>query len=242
MSSKDPAQQTLREWRLSAYEQLREQRPELFENPAGAAYEIVTDPAPQAQVAEQSAAWNRANGIPGQYGDIGIVYQDPFITVIKDAVRFRSGHLGAYVRWIPTMATVTAGAAVLAVHQGKYVLLRHFRHASRRWHWEIARGFGTADEDPADTARREVAEELGADVTDLMPLGYIQVEGGFPRDLPLIFWAEISEPRHLEAEEGIDGILAVSPGELNRMITDGELDDAFTLTAIAYARARGLLG
>jgi ADP-ribose pyrophosphatase len=163
------------------------------------------------------------------------------MTLIRDAVRFRSGRLGSYIRSIPTSDTVTAGAAVLSVHGGRVILLRHFRHASRRWHWELPRGFGIADEDPEATARREVNEELGADVTKIEHLGALGDSGGSPGDLPQIYWAEITEPTALESEEGIDDTLAATPAELDRMMVAGELDDGFTLAAIAYARARGLL-
>jgi hypothetical protein len=44
-----------------------------------------------------------------------------------------------------------------------------------------------------------------------------------------------------EIDEGIDEIRAVHPGDLDRMISGGELDDAYTLAAITCARARTLL-
>jgi len=239
--SEDQTPSALRAWRLSAYDGLRRRRPDRFANPPGAAYEIVCDPGAQAQVAGQSAEWNRARGVPEQYADIGVVYQDPFIALIRDAVRFRSGGLGAYIRSLPADDTVTAGAAVLAVHGGKVILIRHFRHASRGWHWEIPRGFGTAGEDREATARREVSEELGAKVLALVALGHVSFEGGVPGDLPQVFWAEVTEPRQLEAEEGIDEMIAVTPAGLDEMIAAGQIDDAFTLAAVSLARARGLI-
>jgi ADP-ribose pyrophosphatase len=237
----DSEREALRAWRLKAYEELRQIRPDLFANPPGAAYEIVTDPESQARVVEQSVTWNVAAGVPEQYADLGVVYQDPFVTLVKDAVRFRSGHLGPYIRLMPTMSTVTAGAAVLAVHDGKVVLVRHFRHASRSWHWEIPRGFGNSGEDPADTARREVTEEVEADVLKLIPLGPVRMDNGVTRDLPMIYWAEITSPGRAETDEGIDEIRLVPVRDLDGMIRDGELADAFTLAAITYANASGLL-
>jgi ADP-ribose pyrophosphatase len=239
-TASDPSEE-LRSWRLKAYDELRQQRPSCFVNPPGAAFEIVFDRDAQSSVAEQSAARNRAAGIPEQYGDIGIVYQDEFVTLVKDAVRFRSGYVGPYIRFLPTSTTVTAGAAVLPVHEGRIILIRHFHHASRAWNWEIPRGFGAANEDAADTARRELSEELSAEVTRLIPLGRLRRDAGVPEDLPQLFWAEITQPGRLETEEGIDDIRAVTVAELDRMILDGELDDAFTLAALAYARVHHLL-
>lgn len=241
MSSNDSDRDAVREWRLSAYEELRKARPDLFENPRDAAYEIVTDRGLQDRVVAQSVGWNIENGVPEQYADLGIVYEDPYITVVKDAVRFRSGHLGPYVRIVPTKTAATAGAAVLPLHDGRVVLVRHFRHASRAWHWEIPRGFGNAGEDAADVARREVSEELDAQVLKLVPLGPVRMDGGASSDLPVLYLAEITAPGNLETEEGIDEIRLVTVRDLKQMVTGGELEDAFTLSALAYANAGGLL-
>ncbi|MGO8882996.1 MAG: NUDIX hydrolase [Streptosporangiaceae bacterium] len=110
-----------------------------------------------------------------------------------------------------------------------------------QWHWEVPRGFGMAGEEPETTARRELAEELGAEVVQIEHLGAFRVDLGSSGDLPQIYWATITEPTALESEEGIDKALAAAPAELDRMINTGELDDAFTLVSIAYARIRGLL-
>jgi len=98
-----------------------------------------------------------------------------------------------------------------------------------------------AGEEPETTARRELAEELGAEVVQIEHLGAFRVDLGSSCDLPQIYWATITEPTALESEEGIDKALAAAPAELDRMINTGELDDAFTLVSIAYARIRGLL-
>jgi ADP-ribose pyrophosphatase len=241
VSSNDSEREALREWRLSAYEELRRARPDLFQNPEGAAYEIVTDRDLQDTVVEQSVGWNIAKGVPEQYADLGVVYEDPYVTLVKDAVRFRSGRLGPYIRMIPTMSAVTAGAAVLPLHDGKIVLVRHFRHESRTWHWEIPRGFGDAGEDSAHVAQREVEEELGARVLKLVPLGPVRLNGGVTSDLPMLYLAEITAPGSPETEEGIDEVRLISVPELSRILREGEVQDAFTLAALAYASAGGLL-
>jgi len=231
----------LREFRLAGYELLRLARPELFANPAGAAYEIVFDPELQERVARESADRLRAAGRPGHYADLGVVYQDDFMLLVRDAIRFRSGRLGTYTRLIPAVDELTGGSAVLARYADRTVLVRSFRHSSRNWHWEIPRGFGVAGESREQTARRELEEEIGVRVLGIEPLGPLRMEIGMVGDPPQLFWAEVSEPSFLEQEEGLDDVLLATPADLDRLMTRGLLDDAFTLAAIAYARVRGLL-
>jgi ADP-ribose pyrophosphatase len=223
--------------RLAAYDRLREQRPHLFTNPPQAAYAILFDRADQDRVADEAAARLRVRGIPEEYGDIGVVYEDDYLGVVRDAVRFRSGRLGAYVRTVS--AEPGQAAAVLPVlPDGRLVLVRHFRHASRRWHWEIPRGFAEPGADPADNALRELREELGLTADEVLPLGLLDGEG----DPDAIFLARVAEPpTALDAEEGVDDVRLVTLPGLVTMIASGELADPYTLAAYAFAVARGLL-
>jgi ADP-ribose pyrophosphatase len=223
--------------RLAAYDRLREQRPHLFTNPPDAAYEILFDRADQDRVADQAAERLRARGIPEEYGDIGVVYEDDYIKVVRDAVRFRSGRLGAYVR---TVGVVPGqGVAVLPVlPDGRVVLVRHFRHDSRDWHWEIPRGFAEPGADPIGNARRELREEVGLTAGEVLPIGLLDGEGG----QDAIFLARVTEPPPaLDAEEGVDDFRLVTRAELVAMIAAGELADPYGLAAYAFAVARGLL-
>lgn len=54
------------------------------------------------------------------------------------------------------------GAAVVALDDALRVcLLRQYRHAAGGWVWELPAGKLEPDEPPAETARRELAEEAG---------------------------------------------------------------------------------
>jgi ADP-ribose pyrophosphatase len=224
--------------RLAAYERLREQRPALFENPPGAAFEIRFDRTEQDRVADEAAAKLRERGAPEEYGDIGVLYEDDYILLVRDAVRFRSGRLGAYVRTMG--ADPGQGCAVLPVlPDGRLVLVRHFRHDSRRWHWEIPRGFAEPDADPVANARRELREEIGVEPAEVVQLGCLDGEGG----PDVIFLARITEApqRSPDEDEGIDEVRLVTVAEFESMMRDGALTDGYALAAYAFARAGGLL-
>lgn len=56
---------------------------------------------------------------------------------------------------------------------GDMVLVRQFRWAINRWTVEPPAGFVEANENPADAARREMMEETGYTVAQLLPLGQL---------------------------------------------------------------------
>ncbi|MFJ3792774.1 NUDIX hydrolase [Kitasatospora sp. NPDC090091] len=234
--------------RLAAYQRLVNDRGHLFKNPEDAPFRILLpdDPAAQNEVADAAAALARVQGLPEEFGDIGIVYQDDYITVVRDAVRFPSGESGAYVRICPTADG--GGAAVLPVlEDGRVVLVHHFRHADRQWHWEIPRGFSEPGETGDATARREAEEELRCPVGELLELGAMNADTGIAATRTKLYLARLdenefrTEPSEGARQEGIGAVRAVSPGELREMLKRGEITDSFTLSAIALATAGGKL-
>lgn len=242
MSSESMSRDQRRAQRLARYDELRAERPHLFVNPPDAAYEIVFDETGQSQVADESAAKLRAVGKPEEYGDIGVIYEDSFVIGVRDAVRFRDGGLGPFIRIMGSV--VGTGAAVLPVlPDGRIVLIRHFRHDSRSWHWEIPRGFAEPGADGATTAGRELTEELG------VPVGKVELLGRFANDAEFdeIFLARLDVPE-LPAEgtrdaflEGIDDVRLVTREQLEAMMVAGEMTDSYTLAAYGFAVARGAL-
>lgn len=206
---------------LAAYGEYRDEHPELFVNPPDAAFEIVFDPDVQ-----------RSLGA-------GIMYQDDYYLLLRDAVRFRDGSTGPYIRLIP--AAGQGGAAVLPLVDGSVVLIQHQRHATRSAHWEIPRGFGRIGEPPEETARREIMEELDVPDPELLELGSIHPDTGASNVWTKLYLARLTGLGRIETTEGIDKARQVTPDQLATMVQTGEITDSFTLAAILQARLRGLL-
>ena len=72
------------------------------------------------------------------------------------------------------------GVAILPVLDGKFGLLRIFRHPVRDYVWEIPRGFVEQGEQASVSALRELEEETGlqCDARDILDLGTIFPEPG----------------------------------------------------------------
>lgn len=232
--------------RLAAYRRLVDDRPHLFVNPPGAAHEILFDEVDQEFIADRDAADNQSKGMSVDDADIGVIYRDRFVTLVRDAVRFRSGHRGAYIRLLGTQPG-TGSAVLPLLSDGRVVLIRHFRHADRRWHWEIPRGFAEGSSTGAETAGRELVEELGCRAQKVERLGATNGDTGLRAQLDEIYLAHITTEAFDAAsaegaeEEGIDEVRAVSLPDFREMIRNGEITDGFTLSAFALATASGVL-
>lgn len=227
-------------FRREMYANLRESFPDLFANPPGAAYEILTDPDEVAEAEASYSAQILSAGLPSFMGETGVVYADPYGMVVRDAVRMPDGNFGTYIRWVP--AGNAHGVVILPRLGDDVVLVRHFRHATRDWRLELPRGFGMPGSSPAEDALRELAEEVGVTPSALHELGTIQADTGFTGTPVHLFYAEITEtPGPADENEGIDAVRLVSPAELANLIRDETISDSFTIMAYTRATLRGLL-
>ncbi|TDB83939.1 NUDIX hydrolase [Actinomadura sp. KC216] len=201
------------------YERLRRDRPELFANPPGAWTPVLEE-------------------FPAEGGPYGVCYRDRYVMLLRDPVAFPDGRTGGYMRIVH--ANGQAGAAVLPSCDGRVVLMRHFRHATRQWHWEIPRGSPEPGETPEQTARRELHEEIGVPARSIEFLGDFYADTGVGGSKAGLFWADVDHPHADHIDEGIDRIELVPPRRLDEMLAGGEITDSFTLAALLHARLRGL--
>ncbi|MGY3520297.1 NUDIX hydrolase [Micromonospora sp. PTRAS2] len=209
---------------IRRYWDLRDWLPELFGEPADATVRI---PGPA-----DTAAYSCPSG------PIGVLVTDPHLVVVRDPVRLDGGRRDTYVRTFTPGNT--PGVVILARIGDGFALVRHFRHATRRWHLELPRGFGTTGSTPQEDARRELHEELGAHATELHHLGAVYSDAGMHATPAHLFYADAVRCHVPDDDEGISHIEVHSPAKLGRLIGNG-IDDGFTLAACARAAARGLL-
>jgi 8-oxo-dGTP pyrophosphatase MutT (NUDIX family) len=131
------------------------------------------------------------------------------------------------------------GAAVVAVDAaGRVCLLRQYRHAAGGWVWELPAGKLDPGEPPAETARRELAEEAGVAGSEWLSLGRVVSSPGvftevvhlyLVRDLVPVASArehgEVFEIHWLPLADAVDRALA------------GDIEDAKTVIGLLRARA-----
>jgi ADP-ribose pyrophosphatase len=214
--------------------------PALFENPPAEGITVLLDENEIREVEAQMARWLEARGMSADLAQVGIICQDQYICYLRDAVRFPSGTMSTYSRLVNPENTVP-GVVVLPVYQGQVLLIRHFRHATRTWHLEIPRGFGTQGFSSEENARRELEEEIEATPLRLVSLGQVYPNTGMTSACDELFLAEVESYGNAEIEEAITEILPTPVQEFERMIRDNEISDGFTLAAYTRARLKGLL-
>ena len=140
------------------------------------------------------------------------LHRDDWVVALREDVVARPGHPEDRFRRI--VVEHPGAVMVLAVDDDERVLcLRQYRHAGQHDYIEIPAGLRDAeDEDPLETARRELREEAELQATDWRPLlSTFPSAGphpGGPRDLP----RARSEPRR-------PGRLRARCGEEAEMVT-----------------------
>ena len=167
----------------------------------------------------------------------------------------REIHAGRVVRLTESVFTTPDGGqmtrdvvhhrgavAVVAVDGDEVVLLRQYRTPVESELLEIPAGTrDVGGEDPAGTARRELAEEAGLACESLEELGTFFNSPGFCDELSHVFLATglSAVPRRPDgAEEEWMTVERVSMREAEAMIDRGEIRDAKTIIGVLLALRR----
>jgi len=229
---------------LNRYLEYARSHADQFVNPPDGLITILLEPEQIAEVEAYMEQRLLAGGMPEEqarcWSRVGIAHQDQYTFLLRDAVRFGDGSLGTYIRFV-SPDNGAPGVIVLPIYQGNVVLVRHFRHAMRQWRIELPRGFGEKGLSNEENARRELKEEIDAEVERIISLGMSEPDGGMSAQSDALFFAELKSIGAPSAADGISAILLTPLPEFERLIADGTIVDGFTLSAYARAKARGLL-
>ena len=193
-----------------------------------------------------SAAKGEIEFLSGVDEPLPIVFENKYVTIVEDPVMFPSGKQGSYLRIFETGDLAgQRGVVVLPRAQGKFYLVKIFRHATRSWHLELPRGFADPGCTSEENARREIKEELGVSVIDLTKVGSVCPNSGMAVSKVDIILAELEEEPNLEkADLETEAILSYQrfdAEELWTLIQSGGIDDGFTLSALMLASCKELM-
>lgn len=115
---------------------------------------------------------------PGEDG-FGVLYEDKYILLLRDKVRFPEGSIGGYLRLLnQSDLKGSSGSVVVPVVGDSVVFIRTFRHAIREWSWELPRGFQEEGLSEEANARKELHEELGGEVIKIARIGEVNANTG----------------------------------------------------------------
>lgn len=162
------------------------------------------------------------------------VYDGRLLRVFEDTVRLPAGRdARREVVEHPGAVAVVAAAA-----DGRVVLVRQWRHALGRALWEVPAGTREPNEDPAATARRELAEETGYTASSWRELGHAAVSPGYSSEQIWFYLAaELSDGASSpDADELLD-VELFSAADLAGMAAAGDVD-LKTVSGLALAGIR----
>lgn len=212
--------------------------------------------------AEQTAAQRLINrGMPEEEAikrvQVGVRTEDQWGAKISDAVKFPGGAFGTYVRDISwgKLETGTVGVAILPqLENGRFVLTKAFRHATRDSVLEIPRGGMDVGASIINTIKRELKEEGGVElVVDPVDLGQYTPDSGILESrVPLYHTkVKITGKEMPEETEAIGGLVLLTKEQLSDVLKEGkytdsegknyDVTDGFTQTAFKKAQDLGLI-
>ena len=176
--------------------------------------------------------------------DTGIVFEDQYVLLVRDAVVLPDGREGTYLRLFERASlSGQTGVVIVPTFQGNVVLVRIFRHAVRDWAMELPRGYRDETESLEDAARREIAEEIGVEASAVKHLGVVQPNSAILASEIAVVTAELSQaPDTARSAPGdaIAGLVLKSDSGVQEAVRLGDIKDSLSIAAFCmYAASRG---
>ncbi|MFR6498192.1 MAG: NUDIX hydrolase [Coprococcus comes] len=195
------------EWKL--YIELTNKRPDLFIQSEDLL--IITDP-------------DTVNEYVADSGQrLGVVYKSQWNTMLVDLVKNKNGDLFSYDRLIGTSTGVPV--VTIPVYDGKFVLIKQYRHAIRSIQYAFPRGFGEDGLSAEENAVKELLEEVGATFADdarIKVIGSVTADSGITSGKVFVVYCEIISYEEKIGYEGIQKTILLSERELGDWIKEGE--------------------
>jgi nudix-type nucleoside diphosphatase (YffH/AdpP family) len=175
---------------------------------------------------------------------------DEKFTVTETKLRFErfNGQMSATVSRLVFERGDSAAALLLNRDTQKVILIEQFRYPTYEkgpgWLLEIVAGVIDKDEQPEETIRREIREEIGYEVHDLTYIATFYVSPGGTSERILLYYSEVGDADRVSAGGGkasehediqqVDIALA----DLWAKLDNAEILDAKTLVAAQWLRRK----
>lgn len=164
-----------------------------------------------------------------------ILFKSKLFTVVRKYVKGRSGkELERHVILHPGAVTILP-----ILEDGQVVLLKQYRVTIDDYLVELPAGTLDPEEEPIETARRELVEETGYTSTTLEKMVEFYSSPGILREKMTVFLATglVAGPTDLEDGEDIQ-LFTVPLEEALRMVENAEITDGKTILALLWYHSR----
>jgi ADP-ribose pyrophosphatase len=156
------------------------------------------------------------------------LYKGRIITLEEQEVRLPDGKTAGR-----EIVRHPGAVAVMAIHDGKMLVVEQFRKPLERSQVEIPAGKLEPGENPLESAKRELREETGFACGSLRKIAEFSTSPGFCDEVLYLYLAEDLTPGDSDPDE--DEFLdcfAVTPEEAKRLMAEGRICDAKTILAV----------
>lgn len=163
-----------------------------------------------------------------------IVYHGKIFELIRENITLENGTT-TDVEFIEHPG---AAAIIPFLDDNRIVLLKQYRHALKKYIWEIPAGTLDPHEKIIDCAKRELIEETGYSASGWQKLGEITPVPGYSNERIHIYLATKLQPaeQHLDADEVIQ-VQEVEFTKALEMIGNGKIQDAKSIAGLFMASA-----
>ena len=162
-----------------------------------------------------------------------IVHKNPWYQVVKENIRYPSGHRGNYYVW-ENPRTEKGFVVAIAEDKDTFFLVKQWRPTLKHYTLEFVAGDAHKNEKYVKAAKRELLEELGLQAKRWQFIGKAAVAPGYSREYGRVFLAtgisKSAEKAKGEAGEKTE-LVKIKRQKFEQMIYNREIEDGPTLSA-----------
>lgn len=157
-------------------------------------------------------------------------YDNPWISVREDTVITPTGKQGIY----GVVSFKNKAIGIIPIDENGYVyLVGQWRYPLNEYSWEIPEGGGPQNEEPLDTAKRELKEETGLIAAKWELLGKIHTSNSVCDEEGYLYLAQDLQQSDKNPEETeILNIKKIHLSEAIEMVMKAEITDSLAITGL----------
>ncbi len=166
------------------------------------------------------------------------IYKGKIIDVYRDKVLCPNGK-ESYREYIKHCR---ASCVVAKLPNGKFLIEKQYRYPYDEIIYEFPAGKCDKGEDPKNTALRELEEETGYRANHIEYIGEIYPSCAYTDEIIYLYYADnlVKKDIHWDENERLE-IYEMSMDEILKLMSDGILKDAKSVSAIGYLFSKGLI-
>lgn len=167
---------------------------------------------------------------------IGVVYQSEYNIFVVDLIRNSDGTYYTYERLLH--ASQHGAVVAMAKYREQFIMLKQYRHSMRDFQYAFPRGYGEKGITAEENVKKELKEELDADVTYMEYIGKVIADSGLCGNEVSVFLCQVDGYAEKYEYEGIESVITLEEEKLEQWIKDGVITDGFSLAAYGLYKVR----